>query len=68
MTTELARKYDAFISSDTLLRQIPRLLGPGLSKGTQNHQIRKEKLLLMSYSWQVPNPSIPRRRSQREGN
>jgi len=29
---KLARKYDAFISSDALLRQIPRLLGPGLSK------------------------------------
>ena len=30
---ELARKYDAFIASDTLIKQIPRLLGPGLSKG-----------------------------------
>jgi len=29
---KLARKYDAFLSSDSLLRQIPRLLGPGLSK------------------------------------
>ena len=29
---KLARKYDAFISSDTLIKQIPRLLGPGLSK------------------------------------
>jgi large subunit ribosomal protein L10Ae len=33
ISIELARKYDAFLSSDTLLRQIPRLLGPGLSKG-----------------------------------
>ena len=30
---KLARKYDAFVSSDTLIKQIPRLLGPGLSKG-----------------------------------
>ena len=30
---KLARKYDAFVSSDSLMRQIPRLLGPGLSKG-----------------------------------
>ena len=30
---KLARKYDAFIASDTLVRQIPRLLGPGLSRG-----------------------------------
>jgi len=29
---KLARKYDAFLASDTLVRQIPRLLGPGLSK------------------------------------
>jgi len=32
----LARKYDAFVSSDSLIKQIPRLLGPGLSKG-MNH-------------------------------
>jgi large subunit ribosomal protein L10Ae len=30
---KLARKYDAFVASDTLMRQIPRILGPGLSKG-----------------------------------
>lgn len=29
---KLARKYDAFIASEQLVRQIPRLLGPGLSK------------------------------------
>jgi large subunit ribosomal protein L10Ae len=29
---KLARKYDAFIASETLIKQIPRLLGPGLSK------------------------------------
>lgn len=29
---KLAKKYDAFLSSETLLKQIPRLLGPGLSK------------------------------------
>merc|ERR1712121_41862 len=28
----LAKKYDAFIASDTLIKQIPRLLGPGLNK------------------------------------
>lgn len=30
---KLARKYDAFLASDGLIKQIPRLLGPGLSKG-----------------------------------
>jgi len=31
---KLARKYDAFLASDSLIKQIPRLLGPGLSKGS----------------------------------
>lgn len=30
---KLAKKYDAFLSSEALIKQIPRLLGPGLSKG-----------------------------------
>lgn len=38
---KLARKYDAFVSSDTLIKQIPRLLGPGLSKGKSCHSIIK---------------------------
>jgi len=28
----LAKKYDAFLASETIIRQIPRLLGPGLNK------------------------------------
>lgn len=28
----VAKKYDAFLASDSLIKQIPRLLGPGLSK------------------------------------
>ena len=31
---KLAKKYDAFLASDTLIKQIPRLLGPGLNKVT----------------------------------
>ena len=27
-----AKRYDAFLASDSLIKQIPRLLGPGLSK------------------------------------
>ncbi|KAK1464533.1 ribosomal protein L1p/L10e family protein [Colletotrichum cuscutae] len=34
---KLARKYDAFVASETLIKQIPRLLGPGLSKGIFLH-------------------------------
>ena len=34
LVKKLAKKYDAFLSSETLIKQIPRLLGPGLSKGS----------------------------------
>merc|ERR1712080_264434 len=29
---KLAKKHDAFLASEALIKQIPRLLGPGLSK------------------------------------
>jgi large subunit ribosomal protein L10Ae len=29
---KMAKKYDAFLASEVLIKQIPRLLGPGLSK------------------------------------
>merc|ERR1712142_376762 len=32
LVKKLAKRYDAFIASDALIRQIPRLLGPGLNK------------------------------------
>jgi large subunit ribosomal protein L10Ae len=32
LVKKLAQKYDAFLSSETVLRQIPRILGPGLNK------------------------------------
>ncbi|RDA82628.1 hypothetical protein CP532_1217 [Ophiocordyceps camponoti-leonardi (nom. inval.)] len=32
LVKKLARKYGAFIASEALIKQIPRLLGPGLSK------------------------------------
>ena len=28
----IAKKYDAFLASDSIIKQIPRLLGPGLNK------------------------------------
>ena len=34
LVKKLAKKYDAFLASDALIKQIPRLLGPGLSKGS----------------------------------
>ena len=37
---KLAAAYDAFLASDTLIKQIPRLLGPGLNKVShyRNHK------------------------------
>merc|ERR1711963_1272358 len=32
LVKKLAKKYDAFLASGALIRQIPRLLGPGLNK------------------------------------
>jgi len=28
----VAKKYDAFLASDSLIKQIPRIVGPGLNK------------------------------------
>ncbi|WP_411017585.1 hypothetical protein, partial [Salmonella sp. s51090] len=32
LVKKLAKKYDAFLASDSLIKQIPKLLGPGLNK------------------------------------
>merc|ERR1712156_1195350 len=32
LVKKLAKKYDAFLDSESLIKQIPRLLGPGLNK------------------------------------
>jgi len=32
LVKKLSKKYDAFLASDALIKQIPRLLGPGLNK------------------------------------
>merc|ERR1712176_1141401 len=36
---KLAKKYDAFLASDTLIKQVPRLLGPGLNKAGKFHTL-----------------------------
>lgn len=42
----LAKKYDAFLASEALIKQIPRLLGPGLNKAGKFPSLitHKEKL------------------------
>jgi hypothetical protein len=39
LVKKLAKKYDAFLASEALIKQIPRLLGPGLSKGARTDQL-----------------------------
>ena len=48
LVKKLARKYDAFVASDTVMRLIPRLLGPGLSKGNR-----------IDHLFRVGNTNIP---------
>ena len=40
LVKKLAKKYDAFLASEALIKQIPRLLGPGLSKGACTTSLR----------------------------
>ena len=53
---KLARKYDAFVASDALIKQIPRLLGPGLSKGMlgSTHVTNTQIANILIFSWQIP--------------
>ena len=68
---KLARKYDAFVASDALIKQIPRLLGPGLSKGSCT--LYCPALCggtpidwNFSYSGQIPITHFPQRRSRNQ--
>ena len=59
---KLAASYDAFLASDTLIKQIPRLLGPGLNKVImQCLNIQDIKYKLSSSGWQVPHHGDTRR-------
>lgn len=61
---KLARKYDAFVASDALIKQIPRLLGPGLSKGTLIQTLKfVAAILIFNYSGKISDPSFPCGRS-----
>lgn len=66
---KLARKYDAFIASDTLIKQIPRLLGPGLSKGMHLHSQLYSDIAnveqLANFPPQSPTTKISLRRLQK---
>ena len=56
----LAKKYDAFLASDTLIKQIPRLLGPGLNKVTSllMHKKFHSMRLAMYFQYQHSNDNF----------
>ena len=56
LVKKLARKYDAFVASDTVMRLIPRLLGPGLSKGETSHRLFLLVALTLNPAGKFPTP------------
>ena len=57
LVKKLAKKYDAFLASEVLIKQIPRLLGPGLSKGMQSPNIPETLTLNMfAIAGKFPTP------------
>lgn len=54
---KLASKYDAFLASEALIKQIPRLLGPGLHKVglTERRAVNDLFVLLREIHCSVPH-------------
>ena len=55
LVKKLASQYDAFLASETIIRQVPRLLGPGLNKAgkfptlvTHNESLEAKMLEIQS--------------------
>lgn len=46
LVKKLAKKYHAFLASEAVIKQIPRLLGPGLNKAGKSF-IQTIKMILM---------------------
>lgn len=53
---KLARKYDAFVASDTLIKTIPKILGPGLSKGKSFQTRETYQALTGAEAGKFPTP------------
>ena len=54
LVKKLAKQYNAFLASEALIKQIPRLLGPGLSKGMYLYLVSCPPAHRLR-SWQVPH-------------
>lgn len=44
LVKKLAKKYHAFLASEAVIKQIPRLLGPGLNKAGKHYFFQHELL------------------------
>ena len=56
LVKKLAKKYDAFLASEALIKQIPRLLGPGLSKGASNAVALVDTKLILLFPQPASSP------------
>ena len=57
-----AKKYSAFLASETVIKQIPRLLGPGLNKAgkfptlvSHNESLEGKVTLISCFAHQTPD-------------
>lgn len=57
LVKKLAKKYDTFLVSEALIKQIPRLWGPGLSKGTTSPFLSSASPNISSLAWKFLLPT-----------
>uniref|UniRef100_A0A2K6M340 Ribosomal protein n=1 Tax=Rhinopithecus bieti TaxID=61621 RepID=A0A2K6M340_RHIBE len=53
LVKKLAKKYDAFLASESLIKQIPRILGPGLNKAGKFPSLltHTKTCLCITFTW-----------------
>jgi large subunit ribosomal protein L10Ae len=49
LVKRLAKKYHAFLASEAIIKQIPRLLGPGLNKAGKLSDLSSISCLFLSW-------------------
>ncbi|XP_032309740.1 60S ribosomal protein L10a-2 [Drosophila ananassae] len=65
LVKKLANSYDAFLASESLIKQIPRLLGPEEVKSTIKFQMKKVLCLYAAVGHDGLKSKIPRRVPER---
>jgi len=49
LVKKLAKKYHAFLASEAVIKQIPRLLGPGLNKAGKFYSFLRVLVVLLLF-------------------